>query len=113
MCSSNYTGANCEIDAPCNESPCENGAVCENSLDLGDYSCACLEPDVSGLVYTGKNCDVDAVCNDGSVCQNGGECLNSEDLEGHALGLKIFRNMIKTEGDIFLRFIYPTNNPPS
>ena len=84
LCSGNFTGANCEIDAPCNNvSPCQNGAICENSLDLSDYSCECLE-EINGMVFTGKNCDVDAVCNDDTVCENGGICVNNQSLDGHA-----------------------------
>lgn len=90
-CTANYTGANCEIEAPCNEFPCgavDSGAVCENSLDLSDYTCSCSVPDEAGIVFTGQNCDIDAICNDFEICQNGGECFNSEDLESHAIRLK-------------------------
>ncbi|EZA59825.1 Neurogenic locus notch protein-like protein [Ooceraea biroi] len=41
MCSSGYTGQNCESDyIPCNPSPCENGASC-HQLSEHEYECIC------------------------------------------------------------------------
>lgn len=43
MCSSGYTGQNCESDyIPCDPSPCENGGSCHQLGELG-YACHCPE----------------------------------------------------------------------
>lgn len=43
MCSSGYTGQNCESDyIPCDPSPCENGGSC-HQLGEHDYECICSE----------------------------------------------------------------------
>lgn len=43
MCSSGYTGQNCENDyIPCDPSPCENGGSC-HQLSEHDYECICSE----------------------------------------------------------------------
>lgn len=43
MCSSGYTGQNCESDyIPCDPSPCENGGSCRQTSELG-YECQCPE----------------------------------------------------------------------
>lgn len=43
MCSSGYTGQNCESDyIPCDPSPCENGGSC-HQLGEHDYECICPE----------------------------------------------------------------------
>ncbi|EFN74105.1 Neurogenic locus Notch protein [Camponotus floridanus] len=45
MCSSGYTGQNCESDyIPCDPSPCENGGSCQQVSELG-YACHCPEGD--------------------------------------------------------------------
>ncbi|KAL2718632.1 neurogenic locus Notch protein isoform X2, partial [Vespula squamosa] len=43
MCSSGYTGQNCENEyIPCDPSPCQNGGSCR-SIDELEYQCLCPE----------------------------------------------------------------------
>ncbi len=105
-CEDGWTGEHCDIDVDeCVDSPCQNGAQCEN-LD-GGFECVCVDgwegelcgqdidecaaqPCVNGacLNYDGgylcacdpgwesQNCDVDVdECLD-APCQNGGVCEN-------------------------------------
>ena len=54
MCSSGYTGQNCESDyIPCDPSPCENGGSC-HQLGEHDYECLCSEGEYRAnfLLYT-------------------------------------------------------------
>lgn len=47
MCSSGYTGQNCENEyIPCDPSPCKNGGTC-HQIDGLDYECICPEGEFS------------------------------------------------------------------
>lgn len=57
MCSSGYTGQNCESDyIPCNPSPCENGGSC-HQISEHDYKCICAEGEYHYTVPTILACD--------------------------------------------------------
>ncbi|KAK2578463.1 hypothetical protein KPH14_011633 [Odynerus spinipes] len=70
MCSSGYTGQNCENEyIPCDPSPCQNGGSCRSIKEL-DYQCLC--PDG----FRGKHCEENIDDCPGNLCQNGATCID-------------------------------------
>jgi len=61
------------IKNPCAHNKCQNGSVCEQTLDLKDYRCKC-----TSNKYKGKNCEVDPCLK--HKCQFG-ECVPSRDYK--------------------------------
>ncbi|PVD25471.1 hypothetical protein C0Q70_13127 [Pomacea canaliculata] len=71
ICTSEYSGRNCDVPSPCSSSPCQNDGTCGDSTGVNPgypgYQCTCL----SG--YRGTNCEVYDSCSS-SPCLNGGTC---------------------------------------
>jgi len=42
LCTSGYTGIDCQIIDPCVYNPCANNGICHQLSTRGDFSCQCL-----------------------------------------------------------------------
>ena len=60
----------CDLEGPCDLTPCQNGGTC---LDIGDkFSCDCA------LGYTGDTCGhVESLCHTQNPCHNQGSCTGN------------------------------------
>ena len=72
-CDSDYAGTLCNIDQDVcgHQSPCANGATCNNTGD-NSYHCDCAPG------FTGLNCDEDIDDCASSPCKNGATCIVSQ-----------------------------------
>ena len=73
ICEPGYGGSLCNNDADVcgHQSPCNNGATCENT-GLDAYQCLCSPG------YTGTNCGTDINECAANPCQNGATCFVSK-----------------------------------
>lgn len=67
-CPDEFTGPNCErLKTPCENKPCKNNAICNDSLADGGYTCECPEG------FYGRHCDSDTCLV--RPCTNNGTCV--------------------------------------
>ena len=72
LCGPQWTGPTCSVflGSPCNNSTCQNGGLCLETMDRNSYSCICQKG------YTGRHCEnLFSPC-DAQPCHNGGLCYN-------------------------------------
>lgn len=68
LCTSGYTGINCELNDPCAYNPCLNNGLCYQLNPKNDFSCECLP------IYSGLYCEILI-----DICQiNQTSCLSNE-----------------------------------
>ncbi|RWS31869.1 neurogenic locus Notch protein-like protein, partial [Leptotrombidium deliense] len=73
-CPLGYSASLCEIPLPsaCDSSPCANGATCQLTTSLHNYTCLCSNG------FRGPTCNLIDHCAT-SPCLNGASCLSDED----------------------------------
>ncbi|KAM4664743.1 protein delta homolog 1 [Discoglossus pictus] len=80
VCEDGWLGSLCDIDIhPCAAKPCSSNSTCIETGD-GGYICLCAPG------FTGRNCLLKKgpCLTNGSLCQNGGTCLDDNGFAPHA-----------------------------
>jgi len=74
LCEKGYTGLLCQLRDGCASNPCHASATCYANPTNGSAMCACPKG------YKGEDCSIDInECDEnGSPCEHGGTCVNTE-----------------------------------